>query len=408
MQAVLEGAKFHYDQPVFVTLFNSAMSAMLLLPRGLRSFWRWLRRRFRHEVPVVVDAKKIGATTRHLPSEEEEEKYSFAVVLRLSSSVGLLWLVSQCIFNLSLECTPVATSTVLSSTSSVFTFVFSWLICRDPFRLLSFSAALLSCIGCAFVALQTPGKLSKEAVQPSDLGTVLTLAAAALFALSSVMLRRLAPTDFDTSQFMGINGLLSASLTPALLYLAHLTGLETFRQPTSQTLVLLAVNALFGCTIANYLYTSALLLLSPLVATVFMSLSIPISAVVDEVLLKEHRFSVPWIFGASLTAAGAVLASMDLEDEEPADATKISNHVEGKHAEAHELESLIGAAANENDDEDSDAEKSPRCKDRLQDVRLRHLQAPMGFGHVESDGTEPSGCVTTRRSALLSSAWEEE
>jgi len=113
---------------------------------------------------------------------------------------------------------------------------------------------------------------------------------------------------------MGWNGMISMCASPVLLLAAHWFGFEEFRPPSGTILVVLTLNALIGSTFANYLYTSAVLLLSPLVATVCMSLSIPLSAFVDGVLLQEHQFSTGWLMGAGLVAGSAVLAAVDAAD----------------------------------------------------------------------------------------------
>lgn len=305
--------RVHFEQPAFITLFNSACSSTLLLPRLIQGLREKGHRRGGAEV-----ARTLGMPT--------------ASVVRLSATVGLLWLLAQWLFNLSLLHTSVATNTVLSSTSSIFTFFLSVLICRDPFRWLAFCAAMFSFLGCTMVAMQSPRSISKTAVNNSLFGDALALLSAAMSALVSVMLRKQCPGGLDTSVFMGTNGVFAVVLSPVLLYALHHAGLESFRAPTSETLFFLAVNAMMGSTLANYLYTSSLLLLSPLVANVCLALSIPISAFADGILLRQHRFSTGWMVGAGVMTAGAVFAAMDLE------------HVEREMletAEAAELESLL-------------------------------------------------------------------
>merc|ERR1719282_779534 len=111
-----------------------------------------------------------------------------------------------------------------------------------------------------------------------------------------------------------MNGLIAAGLSPALLFAAHFAGVEIFEPPSPKMMVVLVANALLGCTLANYLYTSALLLLSPLVANVCLSLSIPVSAFADGVLLGQHRFSFGWVLGAALVSISVVCAALDLDE----------------------------------------------------------------------------------------------
>jgi len=314
----------HFQKPFFITLFNGASAASLLLPHLLS----------------------------HLCGSRKGLRASLVTVLPLSATLGLLWLFSQWLFNMSLVHTSLATNTVLSSASSVFTFGFSLLICRDPFRWLSFGAALLSFMGCSLVAMDAPGKISQDAVSNSTVGDALALCSAALFSLVSVLLRRFAGDEVDMGLFMGLNGLIALCLSPALLWGAHSGGVEAFTTPSSETIWLLALNALLGCTIANYLYTSAMMLLSPLVASVCLSLSIPLSAATDGLLLKQHSFDAVWKAGAALVVAGVICAAVDFEAPPGAPGTPLGGGLkERDRANSAELESLLGAAEGGDEDE---------------------------------------------------------
>lgn len=336
IQTVFEGV--HFEKPVFVTLFNSASSVSLLLPRLVRFCSPGERRdRAAKHHPGLIKEKDL------------KHKSKLKGVFKLSATIGLLWLCAQWIFNLSLLYTSVATNTVLSSTSSVFTFIFSLIICRDPFRWCSFSAALFSFVGCMVVSFQSPKTTANNAVTNSVFGDWLTLMSAALFSLQSVMLRKLAPREFDLSFFMGMNGLLAIGLSPGVLYAAHYWGLEHFSPPSWNTLLALTVNAVLGSTCANYLYTSALLMLSPLVTTVCMSLSIPLSALTDELVMRQHSFSVGWLIGAGFVGCGVICAALDLEPTCDSPARQES-------AKEEELESLLGRSCSDDFDgaEDTD------------------------------------------------------
>jgi len=339
----------HYVKPIFMTLFNSASSACMLLPRLVQicSGGKAAHR---------DDGKRSDSTGGSGELSRESVDPAPPQVLRLSTTIGMLWLCAQWVFNFSLLHTSIATSTVLSSTSSVFTFVFSLVICGDPFRWLSFCAALFSFGGCTIVAMQAPLAVANDAVNNSDFGNELTLVAAAMFALVTVVLRKWAPEDFDCSYFMGMNGMLAIFLAPLLLTIADSYGIEEFARPPLKTLVCLALNALFGCTIANYFYTSALLLLSPIVATVSMSLSIPLSALVDQVLLRQHTFSAGWLVGASLVCMSVLLAAVDLEGSEE---SREKSGKEEKACKASELRPLLDEEVGEGEDDECYSES--RC-----------------------------------------------
>eukprot|EP00747_Dinoflagellata_sp_TGD_P207574 gnl/TRDRNA2_/TRDRNA2_81132_c0_seq2.p1 gnl/TRDRNA2_/TRDRNA2_81132_c0~~gnl/TRDRNA2_/TRDRNA2_81132_c0_seq2.p1 ORF type:complete len:399 (+),score=65.08 gnl/TRDRNA2_/TRDRNA2_81132_c0_seq2:111-1307(+) len=359
VQELFEGV--HFERPVFVTLFNSATSAALLLPHGARRCYGARAGNGKKGDGLPSVAPPLTGSEDGLGADPE-----VASIIRLSMKLGLLWLGGQWMFNVSLLHTSVATNTVLSSTSSVFTFFFSLVICGDPFRWLTFAAALFSFTGCVLVTLQNPRIVDKGAVVNSSFGDLLTVSSAAIFALVSVLLRRLAPEGLEPSLFMGANGLIALLLSPVLLLAAHVVDVEHFRVPSGRTLACLTANAALGCTLANYLYTSALLLLTPVAATVGLSMSIPISAFVDEALLRDHRFSTGWMVGAALVGSSVVLAALDLESPSSgADGAKSPTGTnQGEDAAASELQSLLegSVAADEGDDEDEVELESPGAR----------------------------------------------
>lgn len=333
LQAIFKDGE-DFQQPIFVTLFNSTMSVALLVPRVWRAAC----------AERVVGGFSGGKRSKHKRSGADlfdEVLSSLSSVKWLSSTVGVLWLVSQLVFNMSLLHTSVATNTVLSSTSSGFTFIFSIFICRERFRWHSFWAAFLSFAGCTVVTFESPQNLSSVAINNSSLGDSLALASAAMFALVSVLLRRFAPLELDLSSFMGMNGLLTLLISPILLFAAHSGGMEPFKAPSLTTVLSLTANALLGCTFANYLYTSALMLLSPIVTNVCLSLSIPLSALADEAILQQHRFSLGWALGAALVGVGVIFASFELKDNDE------SLSAEKKSAQEEELHSLLDHDDNE-------------------------------------------------------------
>lgn len=303
VQMIFEDVQF--EQPVFITLFNSASSVCLLLPRVAA----WC---FRPTNLEVHDDDEKGVWRK--PASEAAE-CSISQIFRLSASVGLLWLTGGFLFNMSLERTSVATNTVLSSSSSVFTFIFSVTIGGEPFKWWSFLASTFSFLGCIVVITQSPKSTAANAVPNDTTGCALALLSACTFACVSVLLQKLSPKELDVSAWIGMNGFLALCLSPGILWVAQVGGLEAYKTPTGRTFVCLLLNALVGCTFANYLYSSALLLLSPLVATVGVSLTIPVSALADEMVLKQHSFSTTWVAGAFLVVAGVILAAADMGPE---------------------------------------------------------------------------------------------
>mmetsp|Transcript_11080 Transcript_11080/g.29339 ORF Transcript_11080/g.29339 Transcript_11080/m.29339 type:complete len:366 (-) Transcript_11080:134-1231(-) len=301
VQAILSHPQFNFDQPLFLTVFNSACSILLLAPHVLRRFC-------------------CGC---HAPRQDDasvgDQRW---LVVRLAATLGVLWFCGSVSFNFSLRRTSVATNTVLSSSSSVFTFIFSLIVLQDPFKWRSFIAVCLSIIGCTIVVFRNPETMSEDAVENTLVGDALTLLSSVLFASATVLLKKLAPPDLDVSMFFGLSGLFVLVVSPVFIFVAGVLGIEQPNRPEPATLAALGLNAVLGSTLANYLWGSAMLLLSPLVANTCLSLSIPLSAFADEVLLRQQSFSLGWMLGAGLVVAAVGLTAADLEEESPVSGQK--------------------------------------------------------------------------------------
>ena len=75
-----------------------------------------------------------------------------------------------------------------------------------------------------------------------------------------------------------------------LFILLHLSGLERFAWPSKVAALEMALTALLGTVLSNMLLARAMLLASPVVATVGLSLSIPF-AMASDALRGRGRFS---------------------------------------------------------------------------------------------------------------------
>mmetsp|Transcript_25573 Transcript_25573/g.55575 ORF Transcript_25573/g.55575 Transcript_25573/m.55575 type:complete len:87 (+) Transcript_25573:420-680(+) len=75
---------------------------------------------------------------------------------------------------------------------------------------------------------------------------------------------------------------------------------------------MMTTNAVIGTSLSDYLWATGVLLTSPLVATVSLNLTIPVSFITDAVVLHQHAFSWTAPVGALAVFVG-VLASAAAE-----------------------------------------------------------------------------------------------
>ncbi len=87
-------------------------------------------------------------------------------------------------------------------------------------------------------------------------------------------------------------------------------GLEPFAFPSGYVWLYLLANGLVGTVISDYLWLLSVLLTSPLVATVGLSLTIPLAMIAD-VIIKHKSFTFLYFLGTVLVVVGFLMVNMN-------------------------------------------------------------------------------------------------
>ncbi len=99
------------------------------------------------------------------------------------------------------------------------------------------------------------------------------------------------------------------------MILLHYTGVETFEFPPAKVLLYLVVNGLIGTVLSDLLWSYAIFFTSPTVATVGLSLTIPL-AIVVELFLNKRTFSVYYFLGSALVLSAFLAVNITTRDKE--------------------------------------------------------------------------------------------
>ena len=100
------------------------------------------------------------------------------------------------------------------------------------------------------------------------------------------------------------NAVLLLPLFPILNY----TGIESFQWPNSEALGGLVLNAILGTVISDFCWAKSVVLLGPLLPTLGIALTIPISMLVDSFYVHKH-FTGLYFVGSFFIIAGFLLLS---------------------------------------------------------------------------------------------------
>ncbi|CAD2222126.1 solute carrier family 35, member F5 [Angomonas deanei] len=236
---------------------------------------------------------------------ERLRKYSRMKIWKAAAFFCPFWFFANYLFNLSLSRTSVASNTILSSTSSIWTVLLSYVWLRQPVGILKWLGVILCFTGSILV-----GVSSKEGRDTVG-GDIAALISAFFYATYTTILKFFLPDDarYSMPMVFGAVGVINfIFLWPGLVFL-HLTRWEVFLMPTFTQFIPLALNSLIGTNLSDVLWARSVILTSPVVATLGLSLTIPLSMVVDAVLSDAH-FGGKYIAGAVLVLCGFICASL--------------------------------------------------------------------------------------------------
>ena len=235
----------------------------------------------------------------------EAEGLTLRETVKLSLEFCMLWFCANYFAAACLSHTTVASATILGSTSSIWTLLVGSLMRVERFTMRKLLGVMASLAGVALISSidasgetdENRGTFPHKSPRELALGDAMAFVSAVMYGFYGVLMKKRIGDESKVNMplFFGLVGLFNVVLLWPGLFILHWTGIETFEMPpTSRILVIVLVNSA-SSLVSDFSWAYAMLLTSPLVVAVGLSLTIPLSLIGQMILDAQYSSALYWV-----------------------------------------------------------------------------------------------------------------
>eukprot|EP00939_MAST-03C_sp_MAST-3C-sp1_P004629 g4629.t1 len=236
----------------------------------------------------------------------EVSKEMNAICLKAALIVAPIWFCANGSYNLSLSATSPSSNTIISSLSGLFTYAISIIFMSEIFDGVRFLGVVLSIAGAIFVAIADN---TQRRTDEKIWGDLVCLLSAFLYGTYTVAIRRYLPEEESKTPMMLFFGYLGAfnafvfGVVGIFLWVFHVEDLSGL---TWKTLGMVLAKAFFDNVLSDLLWAKAVLLTSPTIATIGLTMTVPCSIFIDTMTNGFDTSSFLHIFGGASIILGFI------------------------------------------------------------------------------------------------------
>lgn len=344
VNAVLKGDDYH--KPLFLSFVTGLCFLLNLLPEFFKTSWwvislclgtikRQPGRALQSDSPLL-SFSDLNTTDDVSCKNLLEPPHGVAVpltrkeVLSLAAQIAIVYFAYNTFVMMALQYTSASNQTILGSTTAMFTLFMGVALGIDKFTSKKVICVATSLIGVVLISLgekHASGSTdNKFAPKNPGLGNLLALLGAFAYGLYLIVMKvqcGMGNKTTDERILFGWVGAFTFVLGLPLLYIAHALDIEKFELPNNKAaLIMISVNAVLS-VVSDYFTILAMLLTSPLVTSLALTSSIPITILADFIILQltGHKKTSPssgvyvYAFGVFCILVSVVMINLNINTE---------------------------------------------------------------------------------------------